>query len=74
MRPLRGLEETRVLAYAVSASNTLDQLGLDSGSSLEISYTNLKGKGGQCSPGGQGAWSEGDLSSPRGPVRTVILT
>ena len=26
------------LAYAVSASNTLDQLGLDPGSSLEISY------------------------------------
>ena len=27
------------LAYAVSALNTLDQLGLDPGSSLEISYT-----------------------------------
>ena len=30
---------TLTLAYAVSASNTLDQLGLDPGSSLEISYT-----------------------------------
>ena len=29
------------LAYAVSASNTLDQLGLDPGSSLEISYTRV---------------------------------
>ena len=30
--------QVSTLAYTVSASNTLDQLGLDPGSSLEISY------------------------------------
>ena len=29
---------TKSWTYAISASNTLDQLGLDPGSSLEISY------------------------------------